>query len=56
MTHKHSDQTAHGVIARGFCAWDPDEYADFEGDDLADVALRVLDVAGYVITRKTEEN
>jgi hypothetical protein len=54
-----SDQTqlhhpARAVIAAGICEWNPDEYADFEGDDLARVALEALTDAGYVVVRKDE--
>lgn len=51
MTHLYDDNTPHGVIARGICEWDPDEFADFEGDDIATVALDALAAAGYVIEK-----
>lgn len=54
-----SDQTqahhpARAVIAAGICEWNPDEYADFEGEDLADVALEALAKAGYVIAKQAD--
>jgi hypothetical protein len=44
-------EAARTVIARGICEWDPDEFADFEGEDLADVALEALAEAGYVVVK-----
>lgn len=49
------DQAARAVIAKGICEWDPDEFADFEGEDIADVALEALTAAGYVIVKVTEQ-
>lgn len=49
-----ANQTARQVIARGICEWNPDEYADFEGEDLADVMLEALAEAGYVIVKADE--
>lgn len=49
-----ADQSARQVIARGICEWNPDEFADFEGDDLARVALDALTEAGYVVVKADE--
>jgi hypothetical protein len=46
-----ADQTPRQIIAHGICEWDPDEFADFEGDDLARVALDALANAGYVVVK-----
>jgi hypothetical protein len=51
-TDHHPD--ARSVIAAGICEWDPDGFADFEGDDLARVALEALTDAGYVVVRKDD--
>jgi hypothetical protein len=52
-----SDQPHHparAVIAAGICEWNPDEYADWEGEDLADVMLEALAEAGYVVVKEGE--
>ncbi len=42
---------ARQVIAHGICEWDPERYADFEGDHLARVALDALTEAGYTVVK-----
>lgn len=53
MATQEHHPSARKVIANGICEWDPDGYADFEGDDLARVALEALTAAGFTVVKAT---